>query len=365
MEQRLKVLHVVEAFCSGVFGVLRGMVNGTDDDVQAYIFHAIRPTTPKDYKSLFKPGTVFIKSKYLTREISPFMDLQAGKELRRVVQEVQPDIVHLHSAKAGAIGRLVLNGKKIPIFYSPHGYSFLMFQCSAAKRKMYYMLESICGRRPGVTVATCKGEYDSARRVTGRATYINNGIDLAELDRLGLDIEQRPAEIRVCTLGRTVAQKNPEMFNQIAEKCPNIQFIWIGGGEMENKLISPNITVTGWLPQEKAFEVMMGASVFLLPSLYEGLSLSIMEAMYLKRLCVVSRIPGDTDAIEDGKTGYLCDTLDEYVALLEKLQKEDIDEAMLQAARDRVVTDMNQTTMVRKLVELYRVERKRLSSKEE
>ena len=101
MENKLKVLHVVEAFCGGVFGALQGMVNGANDDIQMYVFHAMRPTTPKNYKEIFKPGTVFIESKFLTREIDPAMDLKACKELQKVVKDVRPDVVHLHSSKAG------------------------------------------------------------------------------------------------------------------------------------------------------------------------------------------------------------------------------------------------------------------------
>lgn len=363
MKRKLRVLHVVEGFCGGVFGALQGMVNGAGDDVEIVILHAMRDATPQNYKKIFKPGTIFIESKYLTREISPIQDYKACRELSRIVKKVQPDVVHLHSSKAGAIGRLALNGKKIPIFYSPQGYSFLMYQCSAAKRKMYYMLERMLGKRTSITVASCKGEFESAKKVSNRATYIDNGIDPEELDCFELDIEKRSTNLTVCTLGRVVGQKNPGLFNRIAERFPHIRFIWIGGGELENELTSSNIEITGWLPKDKALEIMMDASVFLLTSFYEGLAFSIMEAMYLKRLCVVSKIPGNVDAIEDGKTGYLCETFDDYVSVFEKLQHSGINESMLCAAREHIVHELNQNVMAHKYLKLYQQEIEAIAKK--
>lgn len=352
----MRILHIVEGFSGGVFGALQTMVNGTDDRHQIYIMYVMRDATPKNFKEMFKTGTQFIESKYLTREIRPLQDIHACAEVRRVVREIQPDVVHLHSSKAGAIGRLALNGKKIPLFYSPQGYSFLMYDASRAKRAMYFVMEKLLGLRPSLTVASCAGEYESAKRVSRRACYINNGIQTAELDQYHLDIEHRPETMTVCTLGRIVSQKNPALFNQIAQQFPDVKFIWIGGGELADKLTSPNIEITGWLNKDKALEIMMNASVFLLTSFYEGLAFSIMEAMYLKRLCVVSKIPGNVDAIEDGKTGFICDTLEDYVRVLRRVQREGIDEQMLTAARDRIIRELNQEVMASSYEKIYQAE---------
>ncbi len=350
----VKVLHIIEAFAGGVLGALQTLANGLDDEFEQYILYTERAESPKEAKNLFKPGISFIRSEHLTREISPKEDLAAIREVRRVFDEIQPDVVHLHSTKAGAIGRLALDGKNTPVFYSPQGYSFLMYQCSAAKRRMYYVLEKLLGSRPSVTVASCAGEYDSAKRVSRQATYINNGVNLAELDRFGLDWDLRPEEIKVCTLGRVVPQKDPAMFNRIAEAFPEVKFTWIGGGELEGELTSPNIEITGWVAKEEAVRQMMDSSVFMLTSLYEGLAFSIMEAMYFKRLCIVSRIPGNVDAISDGKTGYICGTFEEYQKVIQNLLDNGIDSRMTDAAHERVAAELNQVVMAREYGALYK-----------
>ncbi len=350
----VKVLHIIEAFAGGVLGALQTLANGLGDEFEQYILYNERAESPKEPEKLFKSGVRFIRSEHLTREISPREDLAAIREVRRIFDEIQPDVVHLHSTKAGAIGRLALDGKKTPIFYSPQGYSFLMYQCSAAKRKMYYVLEKMLGCRPSITVASCEGEYDSAKKVSRQATFINNGVNLTELDRFGLDWDKRPDEIRICTLGRVVPQKDPAMFNRIAAAFPDVKFTWIGGGELESELASPNIEITGWVTKEQAVKRMMDSSVFMLTSLYEGLAFSIMEAMYFKRLCIVSRIPGNVDAITDGKTGYICGTFEEYCRVIRHLLDNGIDGRMTDAAHERVATELNQVVMAREYAQLYK-----------
>ena len=359
----IKVLHIIEAFAGGVLGALQTLANGLDDSFEQYILYNERSESPNEPEKLFKISIKLIRSEHLTREIVPREDLAAIREVRRVFAEIQPDVVHLHSTKAGAIGRLALNGKKVPILYSPQGYSFLMYQCSAAKRKMYHILESVLGTRPSLTVASCQGECDSAKEVSRRSTFINNGINTDELDRFVLDYEKRPQEIVVCTLGRIVPQKDPALFNRIAEAFPSVKFVWIGGGELRDKLTSPNIEVTGWLSKEEALQKLMSASVFMLTSLYEGLAFSIMEAMYFKRLCVVSRIPGNVDAIQDGETGYVCGTFEKYAGVIKHLLENGIDQTMLDRARERVEKELNQHMMAEQYGQLYRKEIARIREK--
>lgn len=356
----MRVLHIIEAFCGGVLGALQTLINGMDDNVQQYILYNVREESPKNPELVFKSGVILIRSQYLTREISPKMDKAAIREVRSVFEDIKPDVVHLHSSKAGAIGRLALNGKNVPIFYSPQGYSFLMYQCSWAKRKTYYIMEKMLGCRPSVTVASCKGEYDSAKKVSRQATYIENGIDTDELDRFGLHYDDRPSEIKICTLGRIVPQKNPDLFNKIAKALPEVKFVWIGGGELQDKLTSPNIEVTGWMPKEQALKKMMECSVFMLTSLYEGLAFSIMEAMYFKRLCIVSKIPGNIDAIENGVTGFVCGQFDEYISVIHSLLNNGIDPEMIDRARKRVEAELNQRVMSSRYEQLYENYSKRL-----
>lgn len=348
----MKILHIVEAFTGGVASYLQTLVNGLSEDCQSVLLYALRPETPKEPEKLFRPGTVLIHSEHLTREISPRADLAAFWEIRRVVREIRPDVVHLHSSKAGALGRWAVGG--IPTFYTPHGYSFLMKDCGAAKARIYFLIEKLCGFRPCVTLACGQAEFEQGRRVSGRVVRIDNGIDTARLDRLLPGEGGMSAERGVCTMARIVPQKNPELFNRIARAFPDVKFVWIGDGELRDALDSPNIEVTGWLPRSRALARMMESSIFLLPSRWEGMSLSLLEAMYLRRACVVSGIPANAGAVRDGETGYTADSPEDYVRILGELLEKGPDPRMLDAAREFVARNFSQARMVRRYEEIYR-----------
>ena len=78
-----------------------------------------------NYKDYFDKRIHLIEVKNFGRAIDPAKDIAAFFEVKKIAAEIKPNVIHLHSSKAGAIGRMAFNGK-IPMFYTPHGYSFLM-----------------------------------------------------------------------------------------------------------------------------------------------------------------------------------------------------------------------------------------------
>ena len=112
-----KVLHIVESFGSGVFSFLVDLVNGTYKDFDITIAYGVREETLDNFREYFNESIKFIKVENFTRSISPKKDLKALKEIKDIIKNEKPDIVHLHSSKAGILGRLAVNGNKIKMFY--------------------------------------------------------------------------------------------------------------------------------------------------------------------------------------------------------------------------------------------------------
>ena len=330
MKERKKVLHIVEAFGGGVFTVLNDLINGTSDDYEIVVAYSLRAQTPKNFKEFFDSKVKFIEVKNFTRSINPKKDIKALKEIKRIVKEEKPDIVHLHSSKAGVLGRLAVNGNKIRMFYNPHGFSFLKQDDSKLKRCIYWMIEKIIAifNRKCTIVGCSKGEYLEAKKLNKNSICIDNGVDIERLNKETVNLKEKEFDfdnIKICTVGRIGYQKNPEMFNKIAEKFPNIQFTWIGEGELRNKLTSSNIEVTGWKSREKVLEILNKQDIFILTSLWEGLPISILEAMYMKKVCIVSDVIGNRDVIIDGENGFICNNINMYKDVINNIKKERYD----------------------------------------
>ncbi len=257
------------------------------------VAYSIRAQTPKNYQDYFDSNIKLIQVQNFTRNINPLRDITAIFEVRKIIQTEKPDIVHMHSSKAGAIGRLAISPKKAKLFYTPHSYAFCKKDESGLKIKFYLLIEKILGRRNCTTIACSKGEYEEALKVTKNAIYINNGIDIKELEQFILNESEKiidTKKLKICTVGRVGPQKNPKLFNQIAENFRDIEFMWIGDGNLKDVLISPNIKVLGWCDRKKAIKELCQNDIFILPSLWEGLPMTLLEAMYLGKICLVSDV---------------------------------------------------------------------------
>lgn len=318
-----RILFIVEAMGGGVFTYIVDLANELVKEYDMYIAYAVRRQTPENYRDYFDKRINLIEVKNFSRSINPIKDIKAFFEIKRIAKQVQPDIIHLHSSKAGALGRFAFDGKSIPLFYTPHGYSFLMKNHSAIKRRVYKLIEIVCGKRNCITISCSDGEHQETLKLTKNATYVSNGINTYELQRLmdsvG-DVTDHP--FTVFTLGRICYQKNPVLFNQIAEAMPDIRFLWIGDGELKDELKSKNIEITGWLDRKSALEKSMSADVFVLTSLWEGLPISLLEAMYMKKPCLVSNVIGNHDVIHNNENGFVCNEFPEFVDVIRTIQRE-------------------------------------------
>lgn len=353
-----KVLHIVESFGSGVFSFLVDLVNGTYKDFDITIAYGVREETLDNFREYFDESIKFIKVENFTRSINPKKDLKALKEIKDIIKNEKPDIVHLHSSKAGILGRLAVNGNKIKMFYNPHGFSFLKKDDTKLKRMIYWLIEKITviWNRKCTIVGCSNGEYLEAKKLNKNSVCINNGIDINKLkeETKGLVPNKiNYKNIKICTVGRIGYQKNPEMFNKIAEAFPKIDFTWIGEGDLRNKLTSKNVNVTGWKERKEVLQILNNNDIFILTSLWEGLPISLLEAMYMKKICIVSNCIGNRDVIINGKNGYIADDIEDFVKYVQKIldKKVDIQTLAINANQD-VLNEYN----IEKMIDKYKKE---------
>lgn len=352
--ERKKILHVVESFGSGVFSFLVDLINSTDKEFDITVAYGVRSETLDNFKEYFSDRVKFIKVESFTRSISLVKDFKALIEVKKIIKEEKPDIIHLHSSKAGIIGRFAANGKKVKMFYNPHGFSFLMQNSSKIKRLMYWGIEKVGALRKCTIVGCSQGEYEEALKLSKNSICINNGINIIKTEQDTKKLKEKEIDfsnLKICTSGRIGHQKNPEMFNKIAESFPNIQFTWIGEGDLRDKLTSPNITVTGWKTREEVLEIVNQNDIFILASLWEGLPISLLEAMYLQKVCIVSNCIGNRDVIKHEENGFIISE-NNYIDIINNLNEE-IYKKISQNAKKSILDEFNTERMAREYKDEY------------
>lgn len=319
-----KILHIVEAFGGGVFTMLNDLSNGVCNEYEVVIAYSVRKETPQNFEKLFDKKIKFIEVKNFTRNINFIKDIKTLKELKKIIKEEKPDIIHLHSSKAGVLGRFIVSGKKYKMLYNPHGFSFLKQDDSKFKRICYRTIEKMMTIiNPKCVIVGCsQGEYEEAKKLSKNSICINNGINIKELEEKTKKLQKHETDfknLKICTIGRIGYQKNPKLFNEIAESLPNNKFTWIGDGELKNELTSPNIKITGWKNKEEVLEELNKNDIFILTSLWEGLPIALLEAGYMKKLCIVTNVIGNRDVIKNNENGYIFNCTDEIIKKINKI----------------------------------------------
>ena len=346
-----KILMICEAFGGGVFTYVSQLCNDMCGSFDVYLAYSIRPQTPKNYKEFLDPKIHLIEVKNFGKISDIAGDIKAVHELQSILLEVHPDIIHLHSSIAGGIGRIAFRKSKIPVIYTPHGYAHILMD-AGIKSRIFKFAEKLLGNC-AITLTCCQSEDEEAKKFSKKTAYIETGVNLKELSAALDGIEPvKNDKFTVFSLGRICVQKQPQVFNRIAELVPEARFLWIGDGELRDQLTAPNIEITGWKPRHEALAIAKGADAFILCSLGEAIAMSLIENMYIKKLCLVSDVIGNKSVIRDGVNGYVCGKADEYAKRI-KFAMISFPSRLTENAYNDILNTYNTDTMKKKYIEFY------------
>lgn len=245
--------------------------------------------------------------------------LALARTVRRAATSGEYDAIHLHSSRAGVIGRLaILGGRRTAsVFYSPHGFAFLREDLSPFTRRVATFVERmLAGLGDGLVLVSPSERQVAVEALGARNAFVlRNGIST---DMLPARVAKAPgAPLVVAMVGRVTYQKGPWRFAEVARALENLaEFRWLGGGEpapVVQWLGDAPVTVTGWMRRTELMQQLAEVDVLVFPSLWEGMPLALMEAQAMGIPAVASAVVGNVDVVVDLQTGYLVTTDAEFV----------------------------------------------------
>lgn len=285
----------------------------------------------------------------LVRRLSPVDEIKAIFAMRKLYRKYHPDIIHLHSSKAGLLGRIAFPKQKT--VYTVHGFDSIRI----AYRKflpLEKLLQKKCAAIAGVS------RYDEknliAEGITRNVSTVYNGIyKPAPLASAPFD-QIKGYEGKVLCIARLAPPKNHELFIQVAKRLSEYAFIWIGNQNEPDFDIPDNVFFMGNIPGAGAYTAY--ADIFMLPSNYEGLPMVIIEALANGTPVVASAVGGISELL-DGSNGFAVENdADKMAAKIKVIMTASADRktAMKRAAAETYQTKFTVDKMTDGYLDIYR-----------
>lgn len=297
---------------------------------------------------------------HMGRSISPLNDIRAYFELRKIVREYQPEIIHSHTFKAGLIARkLPKRYKKVHTF---HGHLFDDQSFSPGAKFVITAIEKILAHRTDLLISV--GEKVGAEiRVRGigakkKWLSIPPGVDaLPTKERADARRELGLADgLLIGWMARVTSVKNPHLFLDVVRAMPNQQFVMAGGGDLLDEIrgsAPTNLRVLGW---SDAATFWSAVDIAISTSDNEGMPIALIEAQLAGLPVIATDVGSSAEVIIDGVTGLVCrKSVTDLVAGVEKLANDaTLRASMSVAARDRARTVFSVKSMLEAQEGLYR-----------
>jgi glycosyltransferase involved in cell wall biosynthesis len=263
----------------------------------------------------------------------PF-DIRVWGRVKKFLREQQIDLVHAHGTRAGSNVLWAARSLRIPMIYTVHGWSFHQDQHPLVRR-LRVMGEKYLVSRADVNISVAYSNQQSGKKYipSFESIVVNNGIDKKKFDpersypdiRASLGI---PAgDVLVLFIARFTGHKQPltllEAFARALSSNPGMHLLMVGEGDQQADAVA--IVERLGLGSKVSFQafrqdvpdVLAAADIFVLPSLWEGLPIGLLEAMAMGKAVIATAVDGTSEIVQDRVNGWLVglDGLEENLRL--------------------------------------------------
>lgn len=271
----------------------------------------------------------------LVRELRPAGDFDAYGQLKRLIRDLRPDIVHTHSSKAGILGRgaawAVMSSTRRPmgIIHTVHGPPFHAYE-TPWRNRLYVLSERWAAKRCHtiVSVADAMTKQFRAQGIGRPEQFVTvySGMEVGPFvhaapgerrDEVRAALGLERGDLVVGTVARLAELKgHDDLLSALASdlrRHPGLKLLWVGDGWKRRQLearigelgISGQVLMTGLVPPERVPGLIRAMDILAHPSYREGLPRTVPQALLTGVGVVANDVDGTGEVIRDQETGRL------------------------------------------------------------
>lgn len=308
----MKVLHVLNT----------GKYSGAEN-VAITMIHALEGDVECAYTSPNGPIKDILQDEKITYFPMSTTAVTSG-ELKRIIHEYKPDMIHTHDFNAGIMA--CLTGTKLPIINHLHNNTPWLRKIGL--KSLVYILSCRKYKKILTVSNSVMDEFVFGKLAKKKSMVVGNPINLAEILKKGNDPDILQEQSDIIFLGRLSSQKNPffflEVISDVTKKIPNLKVAMVGAGELQQEVqqkiqelnLGEQIRLYGF--QKNPYGLLKVAKVMCMPSQWEGFGLAAIEGLAYGKPVVASPV-GGLKEIVNNTCGKLCENKDAYVSEIERL----------------------------------------------
>jgi glycosyltransferase involved in cell wall biosynthesis len=310
---------------------------------------------------------------YIIPTEKPF-DIRVWKKVAALLLKEKVDIVHCHGSRAMSNVFKAAKKVKVPLVYTIHGWSFHEDQHPLLKR-VRIMGEKFLTARADLNIAVSESNMQTGSTNFShfKAIVINNGINQQKFNpakkfkNIRQEINISEQSILLLFIARFTFQKQPlsliKSFAQAQKYNPALQLLMVGDGEEKMKAheIVKQLQLEDkvhFLPfRQDVPDLLAACDIFVLPSLWEGLPIGLLEAMSMGKSVIATNVDGTMEVVKNDFNGLLIETsnlVDNLTEAINNLSANvDLRKRLAENALQTVTDNFNATTMTRKIEKEY------------